>query len=200
MIHGVWVDAGNDPVWEKIERWGIRWLYFPLSDPPDAVRGRLLETRRRGYIGGVYSASNWYGEPAGDGYALEVDRILKQVAPDATNRWPKVMFDDERHEPHTITAWLQTWRRLRRYTDTAWTFESMQGGWMDAEFVADVIAAKVRLVPQCYVGDMQPFDTLTAARDLGRRGFPDSLMSPFYDAAKLPVGWDGFAFTMGRLP
>jgi hypothetical protein len=43
-------------------------------------------------------------------------------------------------------------------------------------------------------------DTLVAARDLTKRGLPDGLITPFYDAARLPYAWDGFAFTMGRLP
>lgn len=199
-MRGVWVDAGNDPVWEKIKENRILWLYFPLSDPADDVRRRLLDVKRRGYVGGVYAASNWYGNPSGKVLAETVHRALAQVAPDATNTWPKVMIDDERHEPETIAAMLDRWRQLRRYTDTAWTFESMQGGWMAPAFVADVIASHVRLVPQCYVGEMLPVDTLAAARDLTKRGYPDAIVSPFYDAAKLPQSWDGFAFTMGRLP
>jgi hypothetical protein len=37
-------------------------------------------------------------------------------------------------------------------------------------------------------------------RDLTKRGFPESSVSMFYDAAQLGVGWDGYAFTQGRLP
>ena len=199
-MRGVWVDAGNDPVYERLDANGIRWVYFPLSDPAADVRRRLLAVKERGYVGGVYSAWNWYGDPTGPEYAQTVDRLLRQVAPDATNSWPRVMLDDERHEPNTIAALLEAWRGLRRYTDTAWTFESMQGGWWDAGFVTQVIAARVRLVPQCYQGAMQPVDTLAAARNLTERGVPDALVSPFYDAAALPIGWQGFAFTMGRLP
>jgi hypothetical protein len=199
-MHGVWVDAGNDPQWEKLERAGIDWVYLPLSDPVADVRRRLLDCRARGYRGGVYSAWNWYGDPSGAEYAETVNRLVRQVAPDATNSWPKVMFDDERHDPHTIEQLLTTWRKLRRWTDTAWTMESMQGGWMDEGFVQTVIGAHVRLVPQCYVGAMRAVDSLAAARDLTRRGFPDALISPFYDAAQLPIDWEGFAFTMGRLP
>jgi hypothetical protein len=199
-MRGVWVDAGNDPNWEKIERAGIRWLYFPLSDPAPDVRRRLLDVKARGYVGGVYAASNWYGEPSGPGFARTVSAHLRDVAPDATNAWPKVMLDDERHEPGVILDMLRTWRSLRRYTDTAWTFESKQAGWMAPDFVMGVVAAKVRLVPQCYRGDMVPVDTLAEARSLVRAGFPDALVSPFYDGAQLPLDWEGFAFTMGRLP
>lgn len=199
-MKAVWIDAGNDPDYTKLQRYGIRWLYFPLSDPPADVRRRLEAAKGLGYTVGVYSAWNWYGEPGGAEYARFTHDALRAVAPNATNSSPKVMLDDERHEPETIAELLAEWRRLRRYTDTAWTLESMQGGWMPPAFVADVIAAHVRIVPQCYQGDMQPVDTLTAARDLTKRGFPDALISPFYDAKELPIGWDGFAFTMGRLP
>jgi len=199
-MHAVWIDAGNDPHWERIDKWGIRWLYFPLSDPPADVRRRLLDTKARGYVGGVYSASNWYGNPPGGDYADIVSRALAALNIPVTNGWPKVQFDDERHEPVTIAAWLERWRELHRYHDTSWTLESMQGGWWSPGFVEAVIEAHVRVVPQCYQGAMQPVDTLAAARDLTRRGLPDALISPFYDAASLPIGWDGFAFTMGRLP
>jgi hypothetical protein len=37
-------------------------------------------------------------------------------------------------------------------------------------------------------------------RNLTRRGFPETSVSLFYDAAALPRDWDGFAFTAGRLP
>jgi hypothetical protein len=199
-MHAVWIDAGNDPHWERIDKWGIRWLYFPLSDPAADVRRRILDTKARGYVAGVYSASNWYGTPKAGEYADIVNRKLEELQLHVTNSFPKVMFDDERHEPHTILAWLQRWRQLRKYHDTAWTMESFQGGWMDDEFVRDVVAARVRIVPQCYQGAMQPVDTLAAARNLTHRGFPDPIISPFYDAASLPIGWEGFAFTMGRLP
>lgn len=199
-MRGVWVDPGNDPQWEAIDRNGIRWVYFPLSDEPADVRRRLLTARERGYVGGVYSAWNWFNLRNGTAYAVWTSERLKQVAPDATNTWPKVMLDNERHDPNDLTSMFNTWRALRRYTDTAWTLESMQGGWFDPEFVATVIRAKVRVVPQCYAGDMRAVDSLAAARDLTIRGIPDVLVSPFYDAAQLPLEWQGFAFTMGRLP
>jgi hypothetical protein len=78
--------------------------------------------------------------------------------------------------------------------------ESMQGGWMDDEMVAAVLKARIRVVPQAYTGDMRPIAQDAALRDLLRRGFPETSISLFYDAAALPLDWDGFAFTMGRLP
>jgi len=120
----------------------------------------------------------------------------------------KVQFDMEEHDlrpevddPNKIASTLEEWRLFRPWTGTSWTMEANQGGWMSPNFVKRILTCRVRLVPQCYNGAMtEVWDTLTYARDLTERGFPDSSISPFYDAAKLPVGWDGFAFTMGRLP
>jgi hypothetical protein len=164
------------------------------------VRRRLQDTKQRGYIGGVWAAWNWYGDPSGLAFATEVDRLVSQVAPNATPEWPRVMLDDERHEPATILALLRSWRRLRPVQSTAWTMESMQGGWMDAVFVQGVTDARVRLAPQCYTGDMVPVDPLAAVRDLTKRGFADALVTPLYDGKALQVGWEGFVWTMGRLP
>ena len=72
---------------------------------------------------------------------------------------------------------------------------------MNDEFVQTVLNCRVRLAPQLYNGQMtEVWDSLAYSRDLTKAGFPDSIISPFYDAMKLPVGWDGFAFTQGRLP
>ena len=199
-MKAVWVDAGNDPQWETLAAHRITWVYVALSDPAVDVRRRILEIRRRGLKAGVYAAWNWYGNISGPAFAEEVDRQLKIVAPDATPSWPKVQLDDEEHDPDRIRGELRRWRELRPTTDTSWTMESMQGGWMPPEMVAEIVSLRVRVVPQCYAGDMRPVDTLTAARDLTKRGFPDSLITPFYDAAQLPIGWEGWAFTMGRLP
>lgn len=202
-MKAVWVDAGNDPHWERIQAHGINRLYFPVSDPVADVRRRLLDVKARGLIGGLYSAWNWYNTD-GKGYAEATHAAVKAIAPDATPTWPKIQLDDEEHDPDRILALLRRWRQLRPKTDTSWTLEVFQGGWMSPQFCAEIVQLKIRVVPQCYwpheTTTLQPVDTLVAARDLTSRGIPDSLITPFYDAAHLPVAWDGFAFTMGRLP
>lgn len=204
-MNALWIDPGNDPIWEKINFYRINRLYFPTSDPPADVRRRLLEVKARGLIGGVYSAWNWGGYiGTGAHYAEATDQALKRIAPDATPTWPKVQLDDETHDPNRIIQVIQRWRQLRPKTDTSWTMECFQGGWMTPALVKAVVSGKIRVAPQCYGGPggamEYAIDTLAAARDLTKRGIPDSLISPFYDAARLPVAWDGFAFTMGRLP
>jgi hypothetical protein len=108
-------------------------------------------------------------------------------------------MDIEYHDAQYVIDCLTRWRELRPFQDTSWTFEPFQAGWMSDELVSTVIDKKVRVVPQYYLGGMQP---VAADRELIRmlnRGFPLSSISGFYDAAALPYGWDGFAFIQGRL-
>jgi hypothetical protein len=180
-------------------------LFYPLSDPPADVRRRLEETKVRGYASGVYAAWNWIPqETNGAAFAEWVDARIKALVAEGlviTPSRPKVQLNNERHEPEVILAMLRRWRQLRPTTDTSWTMEGGQGGWMTPAFVAEVLTRRCRLSPQLYNGPMtEVWDSLTYTRDLTKRGFPDALISPFYDAAKMPVGWDGFSFTMGRLP
>lgn len=200
-MKAVWIDAGNDPHWERIALHKITRLYFPTSDPVEDVRRRLEDVKARGLVGGLYSAWNWdgYGNTGAE-YAKAMHARVKLIVPNATATWPKIQLDDETHDPDRIIQMINEWRRLRPNTDTSWTLESFQGGWFAPALVETLVAKKIRVVPQCYWGNMVSVCTLTAARDLTSRGVPDALITPFYDAADLPVGWDGFAFTMGRLP
>ena len=71
---------------------------------------------------------------------------------------------------------------------------------MDPAFVSRVLACRVRVVPQAFIGNMARVESDATLRDVIRRGFPENVVSVFYDAKQLGVNWDGFAFTMGRLP
>jgi hypothetical protein len=162
----------------------------------------------RNLVPGVYTVVNWpqYEGMNGKQFAEAVSAQVKPLI--VSNSNPKVQLDMEHvfFENDVIGSKfivdaLKRWRELHPFQDTSWTVEAMQGGWMSKEFVAAVTSAKVRVVPQCYDGDMtQVWDTLAAARDLTKRGFLDAIITPFYDAAKLPEYWNGFAFTQGRLP
>ena len=174
-------------------------LYFPVSDPVADVKRRLLETRVRGLVGGLYMAWNWsqFAGKSGVDMAEVMHSLVAAANPSGAI---KVQFDIEEHDPALVESCLTRWRALRPKQDTSWTLESFQGGWMTPEFVAKIIALKVRVVPQFYGGAMQAFAQDMALRDLMRRGFPESLVTGFYDAGALPYMWDGFAFTQGRLP
>ncbi len=224
----VWVDAGNDADWAKLARNGITGAFYALSDPPADLRRRLADTKARGLQAGLYSAWNWWPESDGDTavhgrrYAELADERVKEVCrglAGASNSYPKVQLDNEEHSEACILAMLRRHRELQPKRDTSWTFEYHQGGWMGAAFVAEVQSHRVRLVPQGYHGTMARIelrdsdpaqflreliatvvDTRANVDDLTARGFTSAVISPFYDGAFLPVDWDGFAFTMGRLP
>ena len=71
---------------------------------------------------------------------------------------------------------------------------------MSPAFVSEVVALRVRVVPQYYKGDMAEVAQDVALKDMLAAGFPYQLVTGFYDAAALPLfNWEGFAFTMGRL-
>jgi hypothetical protein len=200
-MRALWVDSGNDPDWVKVQAYKITHLYFDLFDP--RVRNAYLShVKARGYGVGVYVVSNW-AQVAGDGktFAEKVSKQLSIVAPGPdVASFPKVQLDIEQHDPVFILDALGRWRELRPKRDTSWTMESMQGGWMTPAFVTGVLACKVRVVPQYYLGDMSPVAQDVGLKDLLNAGFPASIVTGFYDAAVLPREWDGFAFTMGRLP
>ena len=199
-MRALWIDAGNDPDWAKIQSHGMSALYFPVSDPAPDVKRRLNDARGRGFAVGVYMAWNWpqFAGKSGTDMAEAMHLLCTSVSPFGAL---KVQFDIEEHNPALIESCLTRWRALRPKQDTSWTLESFQGGWMTPDFVAKIIELRVRVVPQFYGGQMEPFAQDMALRDLTRRGFPEALVTGFYDAASLPLYmWDGFAFTMGRLP
>lgn len=202
------VDEGNDPDWVKIAANGIDTVYIPLRESIPDVKRRLTESIARSLKSGVYAAWNWpdlgFSVTDGTGFADWVDERLRELVAAGfvmTVSRPKVQLNNERHERPVILSMLERWRQLRPKQDTSWTMEGMQGGWMTEEFVKRVLACKVRLAPQCFNGEMtQVWDSLANARDLTRRGFPDALVSPYYDAKHLPQYWAGFALSQGRLP
>lgn len=200
-MRNVWVDAGNDPDWEVVEKHQATGLFWDVREER-LTPAYLADAFVRGYDVGVYVVDNWDGWKglAGSTFARRMHERVEQVAGEAGPSFPRVQFDLERHDPTWILACLQEWRRLRPRQNTSWTFEAMQGGWMSDDFVRGVLGCRVRLVPQAYTGDMRRFAEDATLRNLTRRGFPEGVISLFYDAADLPLGWDGYAFTMGRLP
>lgn len=207
----VWVDAGNDPAYSKLDQHDINGVSFDIRENR-LDWGYLDDKRNRGYSVSVYTAPNWpeYAGMSAAQYADATSARVQQINADTLlANFPKVQFDMEMHDPGYVEAVLRRWRQLQPNRDTSWTMESFQGGWMGpvvkpgrepSAFVKAIIALKVRVVPQYYKGNMEPFAQDTAMKNLLDRGFPHQLVSGFYDAAHLPVNWDGWAFTQGRLP
>ncbi len=197
LMRYVWTDAGDDPDFNVGNRHGIDGYYFPMFDDL-TTRERLEDCKGRGYAVGLYIAWNW--PQVKNSSPTEVASIMSEEYKRCYVAGLRMQYNDESHEPDKILTVLRAWRNLRSTVGTSWTMEGMQGGWMSKAFAAAVMNLKIRLAPQLYNGAMtQVWDSLAAQRDLTKRGFADLLISPFYDAAKLPHYWNGFAFTMGRL-
>ena len=214
----LWVDAGNDPPFGKgmvnlID--GYFLAAFDARTTKAQYQNILNQNPGDPYAIGLYAVSNW---PQFEGLAPAQQAAVlvaeyKRLT-GGTNPVPKslrLQWDDERKEPDKIIGVIEAIRAALPNVGLSWTFESRQGGWIGpklkdnggvpGEFVRRCIAAKIRYVPQMYNGNMTAVgDALTEDRDLRSRGIPDGLVSPFYDAAKLPYGWQGYAFTGGRLP
>lgn len=191
----VWVDAGNDPNFTKGDQHGITGYFMPMLDDR-TTKEQMQNIKNHGKVAGIYFGHGWYGKPSPKelvGYvAAEYNRVY---VPDL-----RVMFNIEYHDPAYIAAVLEEWRKVRPNVGTSWSPEGMQGGWMTGDFVNRVVATKTRVVPQCFVGGMERRESDMVLRDLLKMGFPHQSVSMFYDAAQLGDGWDGYAFTQGRLP
>lgn len=201
-----WVDFGNNPNWEAVAKHQINGLYFAINDPRlDAAY--LADVRARGLAVGLYVVSNWPGYMGDDGtsgakMAEQTSWRFNKIMEGGTvlSSFPKVQFDIEQHDPKFVGDCITRWRELHPKQDTSWTMEPMQGGWFNLTLVTTLVAKKVRVVPQYYGGSMQPFAQDVCFKDVLVRGIPHGSISGFYDAAALPLSWDGFAFTQGRLP
>ena len=191
----IWTNAGDDPDLNVGDRHGITGYFMPLDDPVTTTT-ELMMIRARGKAVGVYVGHGWYGALTPKQAATKASAGFRALAvPGLRFQW-----NLEEHDPTRIIQILQEWRRIHPNVGTSWTLEGMQGGWMDAAFVTEIIQLKVRVVPQCFQGNMTTVAQDIVLRDLLRRGFPEALVTCMYDAANLPAEWDGYAFNMGRLP
>lgn len=199
-----WTVAGDDPDFGQGDKYGIDGYYYPIFDSLTTPE-RLVATSAYGggRIIGVHMGHNWLPGYSPAQLAAAMNQEYKRLTGNGTiNSKLRVMFNMEEHDPEKIAATMEAWRALpgRKNVGTAWSPEGMQGGWMSDTFVARLLACKVRIVPQTFYGNMQRIEGDQVLRDLTRRGFPENIVSLFYDGAQLGAEWDGFAFTMGRLP
>lgn len=196
-MKAVWVDAGNDANYDKLRAHGITEPYYSVADPR-VTAAYLEDVRARGFTPGVYAAWNWYPGLDGAGFAERLHAELLRI------NWlgnPAVCADIETHDVTYILAFLKRWRQLRPTRRTDWTLEPWQGGLFTTQAIRDDIAsAKVGIVPQYYGGSMEPYAPDRVLLDLLYWGLPLSRVFGMYDAARLVEGWEGYAFTAGRLP
>ena len=191
----VWTDAGDDPDLAVGDRHGINGYFMPIFDSVTTVP-LLYHIKSKGHAVGLYVGHGWLSSLTPKAAAAKASSEYKRLSvPGLRFQW-----NLEEHDPTRIIEILREWRRLHPQVGTSWTLESMQGGWMDPLFVAEIIQLKVRVVPQCFQGNMTTVAQDIVLRNLMRRGFPEALVTCMYDAANLPAEWDGYTFRMGRLP
>jgi len=205
-VRYVWTDAGDDPDVTHGDTFGINGYFMPMFDSVTTKAYLRDEIAAKGHAVGIYIGHGWpqyVGKTPAQIAAVVSAEYARLFVPGL-----KVQFNLEEHDPEFVASVLEEWRKLRPVTNTSWTMEGMQGGWMGpvttfvdpSHFVQRILECRVRLCPQCFIGNMARRESDVVLRDLTRRGFPEHIISPFYDAANLGVGWDGFAFTFGRLP
>lgn len=192
----VWTDAGDDPSWHIGDAHGIHGYFAPLFDP--LTPSVLDEAGRRGHVQGAYLGHGWLPDRDATQLAAAVSQAYKAL--NGAKRKLRIMFNLEEHDPEFVADVLEEWRNRHPYVPTSWSCEGMQGGWMHPEFVQRVLTCRVRIVPQCFTGNMTRIEGDAVLRDVIARGFPENVVSLFYDAKNLGLNWDGYAFTMGRLP
>ena len=189
-----WTQPGDDPSYDVGDKHDINGYFFPMFDAL-TTREILQDCKDRGHATGIYYGHNW-GGTAPENATRAHEEYRRVYVPGL-----KVMFNWEQHKPDEIASGLETWRTLRPTVNTSWSMEGIQGGWMSPAFVKRIMETRVRWVPQAFAGDpMERRESDVVLRDLTRRGVPENIVSPFYMATDLGVGWDGWAFTLGLLP
>lgn len=203
-MRAVWVDANNDPNYGKLAASGITAPYFDPRDPRVTAPYLAAVAGHAGISGvGIYFAWNWYPTLTGAEFAEEMSATISQLGVGGN---VAICIDIEKgfgltdttYVPYVV-ACLQRWRELRPTRVTSYTLEGMQGGLFDKPSVQAINAAKVKVCPQMYAGDMTPLPH-GVTLDLLMAGFLGTRQYGMYDAAALPWRWRGFAFTQGRLP
>ena len=194
-MRAVWIDAGNDPNYSKLAAYQIERVYFAANEPR-VTAAYLDNVKAQGLDVGIYAAWNWETWTPEDFAKRMHNRLLQIGSP--LNPW--VNLDIETHDVAWIRRALTEWRRLRPSRKTDWTLEPMQGGLFGVDDVRAINKLGVGIVPQHYGGNMQAFAADRVAIDLIARGFNLLAIQGFYDAARLPLDWQGYAFTQGRLP
>ena len=191
-----WTDAGDDPSWGVGDAHGINGYFMPMFDPLTTREFLQDEIRARGHVAGIYLGHGWLAGKT----PLEIAKTASSEYRRCQVTGLRVMFNLEEPDPELVASVLEEWRELHPLVPTSWSPEGMQGGWMAPEFVGRVLTCRVRVVPQAFTGSMQRRESDVVKADVVRRGFPENVVSCFYDAAQLGAEWDGYAFTMGRLP
>ena len=196
----IWTDAGDDPSWDVGTAFGIDGYFFPAFDA--ITPATVVEAAARGNVHGIYIGENWLPGQTPAQYATTVNNYIKPIKAKLPGLRLQLNIEQGVAE---VLAKLQAVRTLQPNIGLSWSLMGMSGGLFSQGFVDWLVKLHVRVVPECFFGADgrmdRIFDSLATARDITKRGVPDSLVSPMIDAkyASLLGNWQGYAFTMGRL-
>jgi hypothetical protein len=208
-VAGGYGTIGNAAIWQKVAAYRLTGLVVP---GPQASAFDCGYVHGRGLDFGVMRVPGWTPGVSPQTYASlmhgDVSRALG--SPTAVGQCVAIA-DAEIHDPQWVLDWLRAWRKVRPTRATVWTMEPHQAGWMTAT-LTNPDGSKVRLVdavnadphltlaPQMYGGDMSPFSADAMVLDLLDHGVHRDHVSAFYDGARPAAYWDGYVFTLDRLP
>jgi hypothetical protein len=208
-MRGCFIDHGNSADFNLLRKHSIDTVLIPGEESPIANPTSIKAIYDAGFAVSVMFAWNWHGLGAGSGaeFAKYASNRLKEVGHPAVN--PSVVLDIEKgagvedwEYVDWVVAALKEWRKLRPTRQTHWTLEAMQGGLFNGrnDAVEAIRAANVGIVPQFYTGSEYPMAADVALKDLLLYNFPSERIKGFYLARELPLNWDGYAWTQGKLP
>ena|SRR6187549_1151579 len=200
-----WTVEGDDPDYGNCRAHGINGLFAPLFDSL-TTKLYLRRFKAEGFsVQGLYLGHNWF--PAlgpielADKVVAEYKRLtFASGEGDPALGGVRLMLNLEQHDPVFILACSTRVRAKLPTVGLSWSPEGHQGGWQSPDWVAKMVALKIRAVPQCFVGNMERRESHAIVKDLVDRGWPFTSVSPFLDAKQLGQDWEGYAFTEGRLP
>jgi hypothetical protein len=205
-MKAAWVRPGSPiPDGQNLVKHGITDLVWDATDPfvtADSMEEVWTEWRFRPWL---TRSADWDDVPAAT-LAQQMDDDIERVQRD--NRPLGMIADIEalwRRTSVYVVSWLRAWRVLRPTRRTAWTTEPFQGGAI-SDGLAALVNSDVNLlvVPQLYFGNMAPAVESQVAMELiqtdGRRPIRRDRLRCYYDAARLPAAWDGFAYDEAKLP
>jgi hypothetical protein len=192
----VWIDEGSQPDFTKITNYGIQGLYFSTRE--QYVTPTYLDSiRDKGYVVGIYRAWNWDAGLSGAKWADLLSAEVTRVG--GNGKQLDVQANIELKDTLWIKDFLIRWRQHRQLRPTSWTMEGHQGGWM-VGIKYWIEQSKVVLVPQCYDGAMNPWDSAAMVKDLKEDYKFSNPVIPFHGAKALRPWADGFIFTQNNLP
>jgi hypothetical protein len=209
-VKAAWVRPGGpkypDP--EKAKKYGITRHYWDATDP--AVDSKFLDAMRTRTEVGITRDPSW-GNLTGKQLAQTLSDDLVRLASPSFGAGLKqcaVIVDIEamwQRGSGYVLEWLTAWRNLRPTRPTCWTTEPFQGGTVSDELAARINAdPNLIVVPQLYFGAMVPAVESQVAMEMvstsGRRDIDRSRVKCYYDAAHLPLAWDGIVFDFNALP